>query len=261
MRVSISQVKLFKACRRAYELRYIERMFPVEEAEPLTMGKNFHAKIEALYKDGAFEMEHDKETAMAVAFEKYIYPKIKLAEAEKWYESDLVDDHTLLGRVDGISEDGQIVEYKTTSAVSIDEYEYNLEWDEQLLAYMYLAGTNKAKYVVIRKPTIRQKKSETEEEFFERMVAWYDEDTNEKIRVLNVWRFDEEIQKFIDGLKRLVQEMQTSDNFYENTSYCWKWGRRCEYAPICKHFDPQETYIGFERKEKSTWRSAESTNS
>ena len=260
MRISISQVKLFKACRRAYELRYIERMFPVEEAEPLTVGKSFHSKIEDLYNTGSYEKEPDKQTAMVMAFEKYIYPKIKLVDAEKWFESDLDENNSLLGRVDGISEDGRIVEYKTTSATSIDEYEYDLQWDEQLLAYMYLTGVNKAHYAVIRKPTIRQKKSETEEEFFERMVDWYDEDTYEKIRLLDVRRSAEEVQEFINGLKRLINEMQTNDNFYKNTSYCWKWGRRCEYESICRHFDPNETYIGFERREKSTWRSTELTN-
>ena len=42
---------------------------------------------------------------------------------------------------------------------------------------MLLTGMRKVWYTVCRKPTIRQKKNETDEEFFGRMVAWYDEDT------------------------------------------------------------------------------------
>ena len=33
MEVSISKIKTFKACRRAYELKYIHGLKPVEKAE------------------------------------------------------------------------------------------------------------------------------------------------------------------------------------------------------------------------------------
>ena len=68
MILSISRVKLFKACRRAYELKYIEGLEPVSEAESLTIGKSYHSKLEDLYKNGDFDASDlSKESAMATA--------------------------------------------------------------------------------------------------------------------------------------------------------------------------------------------------
>ena len=255
MKVSVSRIKLFKACRRAYELKYVENMYPIQDAEPLVTGKNFHEKVEDLYKTGSFEKDNDKETAMAMAFEKYVYPHIKVVEAEKWMEkrfSDYQDDDILIGKIDGIADDGMIVEYKTTSNTNLDEYEYDLAWDEQILAYMYLSGKNLVHYVIIRKPNIRQKKNESDEDFFTRMVEWYDEDTRDKIRIVDLMRTDYEIQDFKRDLEAVVDEIESAevnDCYYKNTSYCWRWGRRCEYAQICLNYDPDGTYVDYERRE------------
>ena len=251
MRISISRAKLFKACRRAYELKYIEGVYPVKDAESLVVGKNFHQKIEELYKNGSFEIEPTKESAMAVAFQKYVYPYLKVVETEKWLEKKLSED-TIVGIVDGITDDGAIAEYKTTSSANLDEYEYDLAWDEQILAYMYMTGENIVQYVIIRKPNIRIRKSETEEEFYERMVAWYDEDTRNKIRIVNIMRTDEEIEQFGADIVQLISEMKSAEqnsSFYKNTSYCWKWGRRCEYAQICLHYERDAFYAEYERRE------------
>lgn len=251
MRISVSKAKLFKACRRAYELKYIEGVYPVQNAEPLEVGKNFHKKIEELYKNGSFEVEPTKESAMAIAFQKYVYPHLKVVETEKWIEKKISDD-LLFGVVDGIANDGAIVEYKTTGSTNLDEYEYDLAWDEQIIAYMYLTGKNIVHYVIIRKPNIRIKKNETEQEFFERMVAWYDEDTRDKIRIIDIMRTDEEIEQFRLDLVKLISEINIAEqnsNFYKNTSFCWRWGRRCEYAQICLHYDPDAFYAEYERRE------------
>ena len=75
MKLSVSRLKLFKACRRAYELKYIEELVPVEQAESLKTGTTYHAMLEELYTNGDFlnvEEEYSKEQAMAVAYQKYI---------------------------------------------------------------------------------------------------------------------------------------------------------------------------------------------
>ena len=50
MRLSVSKTKLFKACRRKYELRYIYGLKPVESVESLKVGTSYHQKLEELYK-------------------------------------------------------------------------------------------------------------------------------------------------------------------------------------------------------------------
>lgn len=249
MKLSASKIKLFKACRRAYELKYIYGLEPVQRADALEIGTNYHAKLEELYKTGEVDTsDFSKESAMAVAYKKYIYPHFKVDSVEKWEQLDLPDGNTMIGRVDGLSEDGRLVEHKTTS-LSPAEYEYNLQWDEQVLAYMLLTGTREVYYTVCMKPTIRQRINETEEEFFNRMVEWYDEDTEEKISYFEISRTDGEVEQYKKDLEDMSAEMTNTKNLYRNTSHCRCWGRECEYRSICLDYDPEQEYIEFIKKE------------
>lgn len=250
--LSISRIKLFKACRRAYELKYKEGLIPVETATALQTGTNYHEKLEQLYRDGDFDAsDFSKESAMATAYKKYIYPKFKVKAVEEWcrYEDG---DTPLIGRVDGVTEDGDLVEHKTTSLDPL-EYEFNLQWDEQLLAYMLMTGARKVWYTVCRKPTIRQKKNESEEEFFNRMVEWYDEDTDSKIKLIAVERTDADIARFVEEYKNIRDDISLAyryNDFYRNTCHCNSWGRRCEYSSVCLNYDPNQNYVEFTKKEE-----------
>lgn len=249
MKASISKIKTFKACRRMYELKYIHDLEPVQTAEALETGKNYHSMIEALYKgERPAEDDYSKEAAMVAAYEKYIMPKVKIYPdgVELPFEMGWFN-HQLVGRLDGIAADGALVEHKTTGTEITEEYEYDLAWDEQLLMYMYVTGKRKCYYTVCRKPTIRLKRGETEEEFFHRMVAWYDEDTDAKIRLLIVERSDVEVYQFATEMANILFEMDRCKNFYKNTLHCFRFGRRCEYAEICQHYDPNATYINFRK--------------
>lgn len=252
MRASISRVKCFKACPRAYYFKYVEGLKSTTPAESLETGKAYHARLEALEKGEPLPNDFTKDCAMAKAYEKYIFPKFKVIAAEQEFEKKL-GRHTLHGFVDGMTEDGFIVEHKTTSGDISEggEYEYNLLWDEQVLAYMSLTGKRKVYYTVVRKPTIRLKQNETDEEFFNRMVAWYDEDTEHKIRVFIVERTDEEVKQFEKDFKAICKVMKNTENLYRNTCHCNAWGRRCEYSSICLNYDPKMTYVEFEKEERN----------
>lgn len=251
MLISISKLRLFKSCRRAYQLKYIEGLEPVKKPDALEKGINYHEKIEAIYRNGYCDVLDDKmESAMALAYEKYIYPHFEVKSVEDWFRVPLNADDTLVGRTDGITEDGCLVEHKTCAgSTNLDEYEYSLQWDEQILAYMFATDTRKMYYTLIKKPTIRQRKNESDEDFFNRMCQWYDEDTESKIRVIEITRTDEEVQEFADALADMCAELRTS-NYYRNPSYCHHWGRMCEYASVCLHYDPDEEYVEFERRDQ-----------
>lgn len=248
MKLSISQIKQFKACRRAWELRYKEGLRPVQTAESLELGKSYHELLEALEKGEELDEVYDKAHAMAKAYEKYVMPQFKVVVAEKELEKEL-GGHILHGFVDGLSDDGHIVEHKTTSMDIAEggEYEYNLLWDEQVLAYMSLSGLRKVHYTVCKKPTIRQKKDETEEQFFYRMLEWYDEDTENKIRVFTVERTDEEVAQWEQDFVIIADEMERGV-IYKNTCNCVQYGRRCEYSSVCLHYDPEQQYIEFTKE-------------
>lgn len=250
MRASISQIKLFKACRQAWAFRYREKLIPVHEADALEIGHKYHEYLADLEAGAAIDVEYTKACAMAKAFEKHILPQIDVRDAELEIEKK-IGEHTLHGIVDGIATDGTIVEHKTTSRDVSEggEYEYNLLWDEQVLAYMSLTGQRKVYYTVCKKPTIRQKKDESDEEFYNRMVAWYDEDTAQKIRLFVVERTDDEVEQFEQDFVAICDEMENSGNLYRNTCHCTQYGRRCEYASICLHYDPAQDYIEYIKKE------------
>lgn len=251
MRVSISRVKLFKSCRRAYELKYIEGLEPIETATALETGRSYHSKLEELYKTGSFDdSDFSKTSAMAKAYEMYVYPKFKVRAVEEWFSYGLPHGHSVVGRVDGVAENGCLVEHKTTSS-NLDEYEYSLEWDEQIPCYMLAYGTNRMMYTIIQKPTIRQKKSESDEEFYQRMVDWYAEDTDSKIRCIEVARSDESLEEFRDNLTQMCDEMERAEKegiLYKNPAYCHHWNRLCEYAQICNNYDRDMEYVNFERR-------------
>lgn len=251
MRVSISKVRLFKSCRRAYELKYIEGLEPVETATALETGKSYHSKIEELYRDGSFDdSDFSKTSAMAKAYEMYVYPKFKVKAVENWFEYGLPHGHLVVGRVDGIAENGYLVEHKTTSS-NLDAYEYDLEWDEQIPCYMLAYGTNKMMYTIIQKPTIRQKKYESDEEFYHRMVDWYSVDTDSKIRCIEVTRSDEYLENFYHELTKMCDEMERAEQneiLYRNPAYCHHWNRLCDYAQICNDYDRNVEYVNFERR-------------
>lgn len=257
MKVSISRIRLFKACRRAYWLKYEQNLEPVQRSEALETGLTYHDLIATLYKDGdLLNVEEDcsKEQAMAVAYQKYIYPQIPKVDAERWFETAL-DNDTLVGRIDGVTPDGILLEHKTTSSAIDESYEYGLQWDEQILCYMLATGAREMMYTICRKPTIRQKQNETQEDFFHRMIEWYDEDTDSKIRLLRVIRTDEEVEAFRKSLSAVVWQMKAfsdEESYYRNTSHCMTFGRRCEYASVCLSYNPEADYIEFTKHERGS---------
>lgn len=251
MRASITQIRAFKACRRAWDLRYRERLYPVQVSDALETGKRYHELL-ADIENGTYDSYDDfsKENAMARSYANLISQEFNVTAVEKEFEKQ-IGNHTLHGFVDGLTDDGYIVEHKTTSRDISEggEYEYNLLWDEQVLAYMSLTGMRKVYYTVCKKPTIRKKGGETDEDFFYRMLAWYEDDPDNRIRVFVVKRTDEEVAQFERDFVAICDEMERG-TVYRNTCNCNVWGRRCEYSSVCLHYDPEQEYIEFERREK-----------
>ena len=250
MIASISRIKTFKACPKSFFFKYVEGLEPVEKSVALETGSSYHELLEEMYSNnGEFTQSLTKECAMANDYKKYIYPKFEMVNVEAWYEKK-IGKHTLVGRVDGIN-DKYIVEHKTSGLDIGDEYEYNLLWNEQVLAYMSLTGLRKMIYTVCKKPTIRQKQNETDEEFFDRMCKWYDVDTESKIRMFFVERTDQEIANFEVDFAKTCDMIEKTDHMYRNTCNCNMWGRRCEYSSICLNYNPSQEYVEFTKEDRS----------
>lgn len=248
-RASYSRLQTYKACRRLYQLKYVYGLRSTEKIEALERGTSYHEKIESIFKTGTFEEDDPKTSAMAAAFVKYILPQLNPVVQEEWFEYETSLGDKFVGRIDALNADGAIIEHKTTSGEIDEEYWYTRDLDEQLMTYMYAYHTKTAYYTVCRTPNIRQKKNETDEEFRQRCFEWFDEDTDTKIAMRQVYHTDEEIADFVKEQELTIREMDECKLFYKNQSYCTKWGRMCEFAPICQHYDPEQVYVGFEKKE------------
>lgn len=250
MKASNSKIQCFKSCRRKYWLKYVQGLEYNKPIEVLERGKSYHAKIEELYKNGFFTPDDNiKTNAMAMAYQKYIYPQFPVQAVEEWFNKQ-VGPHTITGRIDGKTPDGELVEHKTTSSEINEAYFFNLSFDEQILTYMLAKDTTGIYYTVCRQPTIRQRKNESDEEFQQRCVEWYNEDTDNKIRVMYITRQSKEIQEFEKATAGILDEMEHCKLFYRNPGNCMKYNRMCEYAPICLDYDPKAEYVDFSKREE-----------
>lgn len=250
MTQSNTAIQTFKSCRRMYQLKYVYGMEPTVKPEALERGTNYHQKVEQLLATGTFDRDLDKTTAMADAFAKHVLPHICAVAQEEWFEMPFADGEKIVGRIDARTADGALIEHKTTSGDIDEQYWYNRQFNEQLMTYMLAYKTNRVIDTVCKVPTIRLKKGETEEEFIARCETWYDEDPEHRIAWREIVIPQEQLDEWRAMLADTVGEMERCTTFYRNQNHCMRWGRMCEYAPICQHFDPNETYIGFEKRER-----------
>ena len=137
IKVSNSSIQMFKSCRRAYELKYIEGITPIISADTLERGKSYHSKVEEILNGRIPEPTDPKIDAMATAFMCHIEDKIPGAKSvEEWFEKPLPNGNIIVGRCDGILEDGRILEHKTTSGLLDEAYIAGLHINIKLLRWL-----------------------------------------------------------------------------------------------------------------------------
>ena len=254
-RLSASKLRTFKACRRKYELSYIELLEPIQKEEALEMGSNYHSNIEKLLNKEIISeeittVEEAKIFAMTNAFEKYILPqlpKIKSTEQKFEFCLDKEKDFWINGIIDALTEDGIVIEHKTSGTPLDEKYIDRLNWDDQVPIYMLATNTTKCYYTVCQKPTIRQKQNETLDEYCNRCLEWYEDNTEQKIGIFNVVRTQEELNDKLDELKIMCNEIENTNNFYKNQSHCSIMN--CPFSSICLNYDSRIEPIGFKKKE------------
>lgn len=254
-KLSPSKMRCYTSCQKKYDFVYNEELAPIEKAECLMQGGSYHEKVAKILSGEDYEKTNDKIDIMAEIFKKHILPKLpQISAVEKHAEKEF-DNFILHGYIDAETVDGIPVEHKTTS-MAVDEFYINrLNWDMQVPTYMILAGTTECLYTVIQKPTIRQKQNESEEEYLQRCVEWYDTSTEKKIGVFKVLRTNQELADKEEEIKSLAEEMISKKYFYRNPSDCSIMG--CPYSSICLDYDRNVMPIGFMKKEnergEQTW--------
>jgi hypothetical protein len=145
----------------------------------------------------------------------------------------------IAGKVDALADlpgGGRwIVEYKTTS--TLDENflkKLRLELQGQIYMDHFPLPTRGLLYAVIQKPLIRQKKTETREEFFGRLKT---EITDENYRFMFVDRENEteaieQSRTEVINIIRYIKQMTKEKAFWHAPSACRNW-RGCAYTDLC----------------------------
>lgn len=262
---SHSRINCFKQCPMLFKYKYIEKLVPLgADTKPLSMGKAFHVGIENCSSQAALdymnndeyfmsqENENDKVIVLAMvdAFLKR-FPEAKTWEHEKYMTGKMIEDNDFQLYIDGLEKHGDgyyIIELKTASRVD-QTYIDKLDFNDQISRYYYMAEQNGykilgVKYYVVKKPLLRQKQSESIEQFRQRLVDKIMEE--DSIYYTLIERTPEQID---DCIKDTIYDMQTIENttrFTKNLTACSCYGT-CPYIDLCRGV--KDAILLFDRKD------------
>jgi len=165
-KLTTSQVKCFKTCRKRYYFEYVEMLKPIETPKALEIGTLYHYGLELLLMSepligvekaivgmqkcaaAAKGIDYEPLNALVAcemvrAFDRDSdWRSWKITAVEKKFEVTTGYAKRLLGKIDGLIEKDDkrfLIEHKTTSQWGKDGEAYlnNLLWDEQSTNYLY----------------------------------------------------------------------------------------------------------------------------
>ena len=201
-----------------------------------------------LHKPNLDQLDYLKALAMLGGyFKRWENPftEFEVHHVEKEFAFDIPNtDYEFRGKIDVLLRDRrtgewQLWDHKTSSRVDGD-YILKRWMDLQLNAYAIGASESLGLdigsfvYDILSKPELKLKKTETHPEFFARLTEECSDPsrymrqpyTKEDLRV-------DETRKQIAGWIGSIIVAQETGFWGENTSNCFKWGRACEYWPLC----------------------------
>jgi hypothetical protein len=273
-----SAINAFKSCGRRYYWRYVREIEAMERPEALLLGTAIHGFLESHYRQLPYTPPIDltpKSQAMLKGVQEY-YPILYMDDLdlfepvamEKVISGEILNPETgrpareyaYGGKVDGLvilkkdtegfkEGDLLLMEHKTASKVD-EAYFERLQLDSQLLLYsVYLARELSAPiagvlFNVIQKPSLRQKKNESEVEYHQRLRLEMDWPEQYHRRYL---RFPDqrlqEIQKELWDAKNIIAKARQTEVFTMNSAACFDYHRKCDYWALCSSQDPEQTII------------------
>jgi hypothetical protein len=206
--LTYSALSLFRNCRKAYQLRNIRHLVPVQRNENLTFGALIHSCLESWHGGSGLDavldaidaacptrstdpdvkaMWHLARAIMRGYARQYPSEDWSVLALEKTFTGPIINPETgvssrtyaLSGKVDGIvtrADGNYILEHKTASSIDAD-YLDKLWTDFQITIYAHYVERalnipiTGIIYNVIAKAKLQQSAGETEEEFRERYFA------------------------------------------------------------------------------------------
>lgn len=273
MIITYTSMDTFKTCRQKFKLRYLDNIVPKESTAALQFGTAMHDLLADIFNTIQVAPNETKEelssriTKMADLLE---LPDIDVAKLKgliigyinAWFDKDketyeVIDVEkefcverpfwgcNLIGKVDGIlrrKSDGKIyiLEHKTASIIN-DAFIEQKDIDAQTMFYAIaiqevlqepIAG---AIHDILQKQQIRQKKSETNEEFCQRLIADVTDDNFTRIEVeFNKCDLDAFEKQLYFATQDMIECECNNEKCYRCTGACLNKFGACEYLKLCR---------------------------
>lgn len=287
-----SSLTSFKTCPRKYELQYELGYVPVRESEPLFFGKLFHFGLEVWAKNNkniglmvaqteqyfmAARNEDQFLLCKIVALlegyhERYKNEEFEVVGSELQFKTPVLNpkslraskSYVLEGVIDRLLKDKNgrfiLLETKTTSENIEDpasDYWSRLGLDSQLSTYFLGAESLGFKietclYDVIRKPTIKPKKEETPQQFYDRLSADIAERPSFYYARREIPRTKNDLVSFFNdvwGVSQVLSLFQKNKSFPRYTNACRSNYGYCQYFAVCSGQATLEDHSLFKKTE------------
>lgn len=254
MKLSHSKINTFSDCPRKYKLKYIDGYKKISDSAALSIGAAFHKGIECKsLKEAQKYMDKDQFFTEKEEVNRIIVEEMVIGYLEKYKDEKVIDTEMKLtcklnsneftGIIDEIvcrDDKFYLSDLKTASQIPKDPDKYK----SQLFKYIHLVnkqnkyGLDGIIIKIIKKPSIKQKKTETIEEYKLRLHEEYkDKDKYFKEFVIPMKTGFSPVDEMlnVDNWATQIHNAVSSNNFPQSKNRCYDFGG-CEYLPICNHY-------------------------
>ncbi len=288
--LSYSALKTFKTCPMKYYWRYLKNIEPVEKAEALLLGSEVHNYLESFYRNEPYSsisgnsLSSRSSAILEGIIDNYqfIYSddfnRFEIVKVEKVVYGPIINPKSrrssrifsFNGRIDmliRLKYDMEsinagslvVVESKTSSVANHNIWNQLIIEDQAILYAKYIENETGEKvkgilFNVIQKPSIKQKKSETENEFFERLrITMANNDLyKRKLIKIDKKRYDDALNNLWQ-LQRQIRSARKDDIFIKNRNSCFNYFRKCDFYDLCSAEDPEIVIQGSGLFKKRSW--------
>ena len=248
--LTASAIRSYLTCPRKYEFSYVENIRRDYDSDALRFGSLFHNVFEWLDLDvpwdeicrrvasgAASDVEAQQVLRLTAAHHDY-HDEYEVESTEHKWHQDIagVECRGMIDRVIVLPDGRRAVQEYKTSGEDISPgsmYWKRLRMDIQVSMYLVASGADTIIYDVTRKPTIRQKKSETVQEYGERLTADVQSRPEYYFQRQEIARTDQDVLDTLEDI-RGVDRLVSLGVYPRNTSACCRFGT-CEYFELCSN--------------------------
>lgn len=250
MKLTASAIRTYLDCPRKFEWSYVHQIRPAKQADALRFGSLYHGVLERL--DIGIDWNNISRwvvNAAATEVEAHQVLRLASAHATRWKDDGyevLETEGVWSASIGGVACAGKrdrivrlpdrrraLQEYKTSSEdVSPGGlYHRRLRMDIQVGLYRLSSDVDTVIYDITRKPTIRQKQTETADEYGERLSADIASRPEYYFARYEVPRTEHDDLAVIEDV-RAVDRMISLNVYPRNTASCTRFGQ-CPYFAAC----------------------------